>query len=170
MPPMRPWRKGSCPAAAWRCCALSRSSLKTDNDDQHVGINIVRKALQTPARQIFTNAGEDGSVIIGKIESCRFSTRESSLSSVLSPASRSTRCSSDRRCGGRQWYHLGAMLHGWRGQARGTPSAGPRTLLATQHACSYCLSALAFARRQGARLRRRSAPRLSTEIVRLTAA
>jgi chaperonin GroEL len=42
-------------------------SLKTDNDDQRVGINIVRKALQTPARQIFTNAGEDGSVIVGKI-------------------------------------------------------------------------------------------------------
>jgi chaperonin GroEL len=42
-------------------------TLKTDNDDQRVGINIVRKALQTPARQIFTNAGEDGSVIVGKI-------------------------------------------------------------------------------------------------------
>ena len=42
-------------------------SLQTDNDDQRVGINIVRKALQTPARQIFTNAGEDGSVIVGKI-------------------------------------------------------------------------------------------------------
>jgi hypothetical protein len=42
-------------------------TLKTDNDDQRVGINIVRKALQTPARQIFTNAGEDGSVVVGKI-------------------------------------------------------------------------------------------------------
>jgi chaperonin GroEL len=42
-------------------------ALQTDNDDQRVGINIVRKALQTPARQIFTNAGEDGSVIVGKI-------------------------------------------------------------------------------------------------------
>ncbi|MDX2260022.1 MAG: chaperonin GroEL [Hyphomicrobiaceae bacterium] len=38
-----------------------------DNEDQKVGINIVRKALQAPARQIFTNAGEDGSVIVGKI-------------------------------------------------------------------------------------------------------
>ena len=42
-------------------------SLKSDNEDQKVGIQIVRKALQTPARQIFTNAGEDGSVIVGKI-------------------------------------------------------------------------------------------------------
>ncbi|MEQ1715595.1 MAG: chaperonin GroEL [Hyphomicrobium sp.] len=42
-------------------------SLKSENEDQKVGIQIVRKALQTPARQIFTNAGEDGSVIVGKI-------------------------------------------------------------------------------------------------------
>ena len=37
------------------------------NDDQRVGINIVRKALQTPARQIAENAGEDGAVIAGKL-------------------------------------------------------------------------------------------------------
>jgi chaperonin GroEL len=42
-------------------------ALKTNNEDQKTGIAIVRKALQTPARQIFTNAGEDGSVIVGKI-------------------------------------------------------------------------------------------------------
>ena len=42
-------------------------NLKTDNEDQKVGITIVRKALQTPARQIFQNAGEDGSVVVGKI-------------------------------------------------------------------------------------------------------
>jgi chaperonin GroEL len=52
--------------------ALLRSSkaldsLKPENDDQKVGINIVRKALQAPARQISANAGEDGSVIVGKI-------------------------------------------------------------------------------------------------------
>ena len=52
--------------------ALLRASkaldaLKPDNEDQKVGIQIVRKALQTPARQIFTNSGEDGSVIVGKI-------------------------------------------------------------------------------------------------------
>jgi chaperonin GroEL len=42
-------------------------NLKSDNEDQKVGIMIVRKALQSPARQIFTNAGEDGSVVAGKI-------------------------------------------------------------------------------------------------------
>ena len=41
--------------------------LKSDNEDQKVGISIVRKALQAPARQIFQNAGEDGSVVAGKI-------------------------------------------------------------------------------------------------------
>ncbi len=41
--------------------------IKSENEDQKVGITIVRKALQAPARQIFTNAGEDGSVIVGKI-------------------------------------------------------------------------------------------------------
>ncbi len=42
-------------------------TLKPTNDDQKTGIAIVRKALQAPSRQIFTNAGEDGSVIVGKI-------------------------------------------------------------------------------------------------------
>ena len=37
------------------------------NDDQRVGINIVRKAIQAPARQIVENAGEDGAVIVGKL-------------------------------------------------------------------------------------------------------
>src|SRR5512145_214994 len=41
--------------------------LKAANDDQKVGINIVRRALQAPARQIAENAGEDGAVIAGKI-------------------------------------------------------------------------------------------------------
>ncbi len=45
----------------------SLENLKSENEDQKVGIQIVRKALQTPARQIFTNSGEDGSVIVGKI-------------------------------------------------------------------------------------------------------
>ena len=45
----------------------SLDAIKVENEDQKVGIQIVRKALQTPARQIFTNSGEDGSVIVGKI-------------------------------------------------------------------------------------------------------
>jgi len=41
--------------------------VRTANDDQKHGVEIVRKALQSPARQIASNAGEDGSVIVGKI-------------------------------------------------------------------------------------------------------
>jgi len=41
--------------------------LTGDNDDQRVGINIVRKAIQTPARQIVENAGTDGAVVAGKL-------------------------------------------------------------------------------------------------------
>lgn len=41
--------------------------LKGDNEDQKVGIKIIQKALQAPVRQICTNAGEEGSVIVGKL-------------------------------------------------------------------------------------------------------
>jgi chaperonin GroEL len=45
----------------------SLDALKVDNEDQKIGINIIRRALQAPARQIAQNAGEDGSVIVGKV-------------------------------------------------------------------------------------------------------
>jgi len=41
--------------------------LKTQNDDQKVGIEIVRRALQAPVRQIAENAGQDGAVVAGKL-------------------------------------------------------------------------------------------------------
>ena len=41
--------------------------VRTHNEDQKHGVDIVRKALSAPARQIAINAGEDGSVIVGKI-------------------------------------------------------------------------------------------------------
>jgi chaperonin GroEL len=41
--------------------------LNPENNDQRVGIDIVRRALQAPARQIFENAGADSSVIVGKL-------------------------------------------------------------------------------------------------------
>ncbi|AAL54290.1 60 kDa chaperonin groel [Brucella melitensis bv. 1 str. 16M] len=51
--------------------ALLRASTKITakgvNADQEAGINIVRRAIQAPARQITTNAGEEASVIVGKI-------------------------------------------------------------------------------------------------------
>jgi chaperonin GroEL len=45
--------------------ALGR--VKAENDDQKTGIEIVRKAITQPARQIAVNAGDDGSVVVGKI-------------------------------------------------------------------------------------------------------
>ena len=41
--------------------------LKVHNDDQRTGIDIVKKAISWPARQIAINAGEDGSIVVGKI-------------------------------------------------------------------------------------------------------
>ncbi len=45
----------------------SLENLKPVNDEQRVGIDIIRKALQAPARQIAVNAGVDGSIVIGKL-------------------------------------------------------------------------------------------------------
>jgi len=45
----------------------SLDKLNVANEDQKVGVNIVRRALQAPARQIAENAGEDGAVVVGKI-------------------------------------------------------------------------------------------------------
>ncbi len=52
--------------------ALARASvalakLTPENEDQRFGIELVRKAIQTPLRQIAENAGEDGAVIAGKV-------------------------------------------------------------------------------------------------------
>jgi chaperonin GroEL len=45
----------------------SLGKLKPDNDDQKVGIDIIRRALQSPVRQIAENAGVDGSIVVGKL-------------------------------------------------------------------------------------------------------
>lgn len=42
-------------------------TVKPENDDQRVGVDIIRKALQAPIRQIAANAAVDGSVIVGKL-------------------------------------------------------------------------------------------------------
>ncbi len=42
-------------------------AIKFDNNDQKVGIDIVRRALQAPVRQIVENAGHDGAVVAGKL-------------------------------------------------------------------------------------------------------
>jgi chaperonin GroEL len=52
--------------------ALARASkmlgdIKADNNDQQVGVEIVRRAVQTPLRQIAENAGQDGAVVAGDV-------------------------------------------------------------------------------------------------------
>jgi chaperonin GroEL len=42
-------------------------TVKGENEDQDAGINIVRKALQSPIRQIAENAGVEGSIVVGKV-------------------------------------------------------------------------------------------------------
>ncbi len=43
------------------------ATLKTDNDDQNAGIEVVRRAIAWPARQIADNAGEDASTVVAKV-------------------------------------------------------------------------------------------------------
>ena len=58
--------------------ALLKASLaitvKGDNDDQEAGIQIVRRALQAPIRQIAENAGVEGSIVVGKVSESKSAT------------------------------------------------------------------------------------------------
>jgi chaperonin GroEL len=53
--------------------AKTLESLKGENDDQQAGINIVKKALQAPLRQIAENAGIDGAIVVGKLDESKSS-------------------------------------------------------------------------------------------------
>ena len=46
---------------------VSLEGLEGDNDDQNVGINILKKALEEPLRQIVSNAGNDASVVLNEV-------------------------------------------------------------------------------------------------------
>ena len=46
----------------------SLEGLKGDNDDQTTGIQIVKRAIEEPLRQIVTNAGGEGSVVVNKVK------------------------------------------------------------------------------------------------------
>ncbi|MDJ0683456.1 MAG: chaperonin GroEL [Alphaproteobacteria bacterium] len=54
--------------------ANALKKLEGGNADQDVGIEIVRRAIKTPVRQIAENAGEDGAVVAGKMEESKSST------------------------------------------------------------------------------------------------
>ena len=47
--------------------AKALEALKPANDDQRVGIDIIRRALEAPVRQIVANAGVDSSIVVGKL-------------------------------------------------------------------------------------------------------
>ena len=53
--------------AALLRASVALDGLNPDNADQKVGVTIVRRALQAPIRQIAENAGEDGSIVAGKV-------------------------------------------------------------------------------------------------------
>jgi chaperonin GroEL len=48
-------------------CSAMLDKLKVENDDQRAGVQIVKRALQSPLRQIVENAGLDGAVVAGKL-------------------------------------------------------------------------------------------------------
>ena len=47
--------------------AAQAITVKGENEDQNAGINIVKRALQSPIRQIAENAGVEGSIVVGKV-------------------------------------------------------------------------------------------------------
>jgi chaperonin GroEL len=47
--------------------AKALDNLQVDNSDQRTGVEIVRRAIETPVRQIAENAGAEGSIIVGKL-------------------------------------------------------------------------------------------------------
>ncbi len=60
--------EGIVPGGGVALLSASRNiNVKGDNDDQETGVNIVRRALQAPVRQIAENAGVEGSIVVGRI-------------------------------------------------------------------------------------------------------
>jgi len=53
--------------AALLYATLALEGLKGDNRDQEVGIDIIRRAIQSPVRQIVENAGVEGSIVVGRM-------------------------------------------------------------------------------------------------------
>lgn len=80
---LAPQREGIVPGGgvAQARVSLVLHDLKVDKNHQRVGIEVARKALQTPMRQISEEAGEDGASITGKV-------LEDSASTYRAPATR----------------------------------------------------------------------------------
>ncbi len=61
---------------------------EADDTDEQIGVNIVRRALEEPLRQIAQNAGKEGAVVVGKVRA------NDTSASALTPRPRSTKTSS----------------------------------------------------------------------------
>ena len=48
-------------------CQAALEALKFKNDDEEIGADLVRRALEEPLRQIVANCGEEGAIVVGKI-------------------------------------------------------------------------------------------------------
>ena len=69
-PPRRRSPRASCRAAAWRCCAASRpwrARRRQAEGDERTGIQILKRALEAPARQIAENSAVDGGVVVARM-------------------------------------------------------------------------------------------------------
>ena len=53
---------------AYLCAIDALANLKTENEDQQIGVEIVKRALEEPLRQIAENAGKEGSVIVNAVK------------------------------------------------------------------------------------------------------
>ena len=73
---------------AYLRCLPALESMKVDNEDEKVGVEIIRRALEEPLRQIVENAGLDGSVIVDKVKSGKddfgFNARTETYENLLS--------------------------------------------------------------------------------------
>ena len=54
-----------------RAASACLDSIKVDNNDEKIGIEIIRKACDFPLRQIANNAGEEGAVVVQKVKSMK---------------------------------------------------------------------------------------------------
>ncbi len=73
---------------AYLRCLPALEKMKVDNEDEKVGVEIIRRALEEPLRQIVENAGLDGSVIVDKVKAGKddfgFNARTETYENLLS--------------------------------------------------------------------------------------
>ena len=56
---------------AYLCAIDALAKLKTENEDQQIGVEIVKRALEEPLRQIVENAGKEGSVVVNAVKEAK---------------------------------------------------------------------------------------------------